>query len=121
MAARGWRSWVRAVVRQERTRQWRWRVARVRQQPLIFAASLQPRMAFSDPLLVAGTSKRVANSQTCSALRFSRRARISPGWLPLCQGRDRLTEIPEATAWSCGAAWPGGRDPGWPGGRRGRP
>ena len=57
-------------------------------------------MAFSDPLFVAGTSKRVANSQTWAALRFSRLARMRPGWLPLCQGRDRFAEIPEATAWS---------------------
>ncbi len=33
IAARGWWPWLRAVVRQERMRQWRWRVARVRQQP----------------------------------------------------------------------------------------
>src|ERR1019366_5761148 len=38
--ARGWRPWLRAVVREERMRQWRRRGARVRQQPLIFAASL---------------------------------------------------------------------------------
>jgi len=63
MAASGWRPWLRAVVRQERMRQWRRRVARVRQQPLILAASLQPRMAFSDPLLVGRTSNRVVNSQ----------------------------------------------------------
>jgi hypothetical protein len=50
--------------------------------------------------VLAGTSKRVANSQTWAALRFSRRARMRPGWFPLCQGRDRLTEIPQATAWS---------------------
>jgi len=31
MAARGWWPWLRAVVRQERIRQWRLRVARVRQ------------------------------------------------------------------------------------------
>jgi len=49
-------------------RQWRCRVARVRQQPLILAASLQPRTAFSEPLFVAGTSKRAANSQTWAAV-----------------------------------------------------
>jgi hypothetical protein len=100
MAARGWWPWLRAVVREEWMRQWRCRVSGVRQQPLIFAASLQPRMAFSDPLLVAGTSKRAANSQTWPALRFSLLARISPGWFPLCQRRDRPTEIPKAAAWS---------------------
>ena len=54
----------------------------------------------TETLFVAGTSKRVANSQTWVALRVSRLARMRPGWLPLCQGRDRLTEIPQATAWS---------------------
>ena len=39
----------------------------------------------------------MANSQTLAALRFSRLARTSPGWLPLCQGRDRFIEIPTAT------------------------
>jgi hypothetical protein len=64
-----------------------------------FRGELVARTAFSDPLFVAGTSKRVAKSQTRPTLRFSRRARISPGWFPLCQDRDRLTEIPKATAW----------------------
>src|ERR1035437_653132 len=40
MASIGRRWWLRALVRYERMRQWRCRVARVRQQPLIFAASL---------------------------------------------------------------------------------
>jgi hypothetical protein len=33
-------------------------------------------MAFSDPLFVGGTSKRMVNSQTWLALRFSRLARM---------------------------------------------
>src|ERR1039457_6849454 len=100
MASIGRRWWLRALVRQERIRQWRCRVARVRQQPLIFAASLQPRIAFSEPLFVGGTSKRLANSHTWLALRFSRLARTRAGWLPLCHRRDKLAEIPAATAWS---------------------
>jgi hypothetical protein len=64
-------------------------------------------MAFSDPLFVAGTSKRSANSQTWAALRLSRRARTSPGWLPLCQGLDRFTEIPKATPLVVAVAQPG--------------
>ena len=40
-------------------------------------------MAFSDPLFVAGTSKRVANSQTWAALRFSRLGQDQPGVVSL--------------------------------------
>src|SRR5215475_49233 len=81
-------------------RQWRRRVARVRQQPETFSASLNPRIAASDPLFVGGTSARVVNSHTWLALRLRRRARTRPGWLPLGQGRDMLIEIPQLTAWS---------------------
>src|SRR5207342_2516056 len=49
-------------------------VVRVRQQPWTLAASLNPRIADSEPLLVAGTSSRVVNSHTWWALRLRRRA-----------------------------------------------
>ena len=90
------RLWLRAVAGLERMRQWRWRVASVRRQPEILAAVLWPRMAVSDPLLVAGTSKRVARTQIWSVLRCRRRASCRSGWLPLCHRRDRLVEIAAA-------------------------
>src|SRR5215471_16207015 len=71
-------------------RQWRCRVGRVRQQPETFAAILSPRIACSLPLFLAGTSKRVVNSQTWSALRLSRCARTSPGWLPFVPGAGQV-------------------------------
>jgi hypothetical protein len=75
-------------------------IERVREQSLIFAGVCARRMAFSDPLFVAGTLNRIARSQTRTTLRLSRPARTSPGWLPVCHWRDRFTEIPASTSWS---------------------
>ena len=72
MASMGRRPWLRALTRWERIRQWRFRVARVRRQPWTLAASLNPRIADSDPLFVGGTSNRVVNSHTWWALRLRR-------------------------------------------------
>ena len=58
------------------------RRAGVRQQPWTLAASLNPPIADSEPLFVAGTSSRVVNSHTWWALRLSRLASCRPGWLP---------------------------------------
>jgi hypothetical protein len=69
-------------------------------QPLSEPAEHEKKVQCEDQSFVAGTSKRVVKSQTWAALRLRRRARMRPGWFPLCQGRDRLTEIPAAMAWS---------------------
>ena len=106
-AARGWWPWLRAAARWERMRQWRCRVARVRQQPLIFGRACSRGWHSQIRCSWRGRRSGVANSQTWAALRFSRLARVSPGCLPLCQGRDSLTEIPMATALVAAVARPG--------------
>ena len=62
------------------------------------AADFRGELAAADGVLASvargGDVEAGGNSQTWLALRFSRRARTRPGCLPLCQGRDRFTEIP---------------------------
>src|SRR5438552_12261981 len=72
-----------------------------------FRGELVARTAFSDPLFVAWTSKRVAKSQTRPALRFSRRARISPGWFPLVPGPGQVDRDPEGDGLVVAVAQPG--------------